>query len=703
VAFPRRLRNLLAIAVCATAVIWARVAQMQWLDGDSWAAEAQRLREHEDRPGAPRGSIVDRDGVLLAHDVPELRLAFVGWDWLESSRVRCDACGAVLRHRPLRSPPRRCSCRTPGHRLVPMPPADLAPLERALAVEPGTLARAAAERVAKVAAMARDYGRRLAKRGEESFFVDDKQRYYEEDLLNRPYVLKDIEVSEETARLLELDAEGRFHGFRLEASLERRYPQGDAAPQLIGYTQPLFDDEYVSYRAAYGSEITPRTRIGRRGLERAYDGLLRGHPGYRRLARDAEGALTIVLEQEDPEPGMEVRLTASLDAVRAAEAVLDRHATREGYGPGGRPSGAFVAMHADDGSIVAWGEAPRFHLETDLRWLSDRQLRGARFDATAGDWMPSHGLPDGMDLATWREQLVVPEAPVFSRVAQVPIEPGSTFKPFIALAMMRSGGLPWPTYECVGGPGKPACHHAHGWIDLVEALSVSCNCYFSRSLRDSPLWSRYRTGVAAAIDEMGFGRAPFVDLLDGPRNRGQWLPVDPRLGEAPLTMRPSDGRMVAIGQGRITTTPLHLARAMALFANGGRLVMPHVVGSVGGKPVHWPAQDLDVPEATLQTIRAGLRAVTRSGTARALDWDALGVTVYGKTGTAQVAPPWRPGTRERYLDGEPWHHWFVGFAEAPGQRTLVFACVLHSRMEPSGSVTAAPAAFDFLQWWYGRT
>ena len=95
-----------------------------------------------------------------------------------------------------------------------------------------------------------------------------------------------------------------------------------------------------------------------------------------------------------------------------------------------------------------------------------------------------------------------------------------------------------------------------------------------------------------------------------------------------------------------------------------------------------------------------MRGVVTSGTARRAGFDRVAATVYGKTGTAQVGAEWRP-MGQRVSDG-PWHHWFVGFSEAPGRRPLAFACVLHGRMEAASGTTAAKAVADILEYWYSQ-
>jgi penicillin-binding protein 2 len=144
-----------------------------------------------------------------------------------------------------------------------------------------------------------------------------------------------------------------------------------------------------------------------------------------------------------------------------------------------------------------------------------------------------------------------------------------------------------------------------------------------------------------------------------------------------------------------------MVRAVAALANGGRLVTPRVARSAGGVPLSAPSTVVGLDPRDVDLVRAGMRAVVTGseGTARGAAWRTVPAEVYGKTGTAQVGSWWTP--RDRPEKG-PWHHWFVGFAEAPGFKPLAFACVLHSRTEGGASATSAKAVCDFLAWWFTR-
>jgi cell division protein FtsI/penicillin-binding protein 2 len=521
---------------------------------------------------------------------------------------------------------------------------------------------------------------------------------------------------------------------------------------------------------------------------------------------------------------------------RAAEIVLARYGHAEGYFPGALPSGGFVAMDANTGEVVAWGEMPRFDLGADLADLFDEAAAGATRDEVSGTWRPGGDLPTSETLEAFHARLSKPAALHLSRVAQIAVEPGSTLKTLIGLGMLESGlGLPYDVFVCGGRRITPGCH-VHGAVGFEEALATSCNRYFALSLRDHVgHWPTYRHTIGALLHELGLGRTTEVDIaredpgtwlrdwvdfdprievrravaavgealgdrgvtirhefrpgiptrvagrsasrlyealvdvltplataaapgrvlirVGGARAEERWVdlhaeirfqrdggwdaehrvdtarlefalrqvgagpevqvfedgsasvaftlgyhdPIGREAGDPPLIL-PDDGRNVAIGQGPVQVTPLQMVRAMAVLANGGRLVTPRVALSADGVELRTPPPvDLGLHPSSLARVREGMRRVVGHGTAASAGWGAVRATVYGKTGTAQTGRWWRPGQQ---AEEGPWHHWFVGFAEAPHDRTLAFACVLHSRTEQAAGRTAVHAAKDFLRWWY---
>jgi cell division protein FtsI/penicillin-binding protein 2 len=233
------------------------------------------------------------------------------------------------------------------------------------------------------------------------------------------------------------------------------------------------------------------------------------------------------------------------------------------------------------------------------------------------------------------------------------------------------------------------------WVDLRVDVLVTPGPDGADPRRPAPV----PPSLVARVASIGGDLTPYAP---GPGVRALTFtvtyhrPIGRAPGEPPVVLH-DDGRNVAIGQGPVLVTPLQMARAMAALANGGRLVTPHVATHAGGTPLVPHTTDLGIDPAVLEPVRAGMRRVVigPEGTARRATWSTVPAAVYGKTGTAQTGGWWRPDPTR-----EAWHHWFVGWAEAPGMPTIAFACVLHARGESGASATAVHATRDFLAWWF---
>jgi cell division protein FtsI/penicillin-binding protein 2 len=226
-----------------------------------------------------------------------------------------------------------------------------------------------------------------------------------------------------------------------------------------------------------------------------------------------------------------------------------------------------------------------------------------------------------------------------------------------------------------------------GWFALPGATASRAQA-LPPVLRGREAWQAGSTGRI----ERG-GTVWFVATFDRKLGRSS--------AEGHPVIRPDDGRNVGIGQGPVLTTPLQMARVMAAFANGGKLVEPHLVHDLGTGGRFRDAPKMALNPTHLARIRQGMYGVanTPEGTADSIPhWHRVPAVVYSKTGTAQLGGTWRPfGFAE---DDGPWHHWFIGWAEAPGKRTVAFACVLHARYERAAGYTAAPATQEILEKWF---
>ena len=543
--FRRRLLLLYFVFCLAMGVIWIRATQLQMLDGDAWASAARKMRQRTERLEARRGHILGADGVVLAEDKPVFQLAVVAWNWQRRGRARCRDCGSIYYERGKKGYlPARCSCdrylkrgaagdalsTDPYPRsdvddqagnLESLPDGDVRHLEAQLGLAPGELARRAAKRIDEIAVMVENTRKAWDKAGDHSTFRETRLEMIEQDLLMRPHIIVP-RVAEEVARLVLTSEDGQYRGFEIQVALRRFYPQGDFAPLLLGWTSQLRDAaEYKRLQDEHGEElITLSTRVGRRGLERAYNWQLHGNPGRRVMELGDQGTFSEVIEDRPPRSGRALQLSIDVGVSRQAEQILEaRGRMNDGYLPGGKPSGGFVAMDVETGEILLWAETPRFDLNEDLDQLFDPDQPLPEPDLVNRLWNPRGPLEAPMDLETYRNEVVMPVPLTFSRIGQVAVEPGSSIKPLMALAMLSSGRPPMASYYCGGGT-TPKCHHC-GAVDLVGAICRSCNPYFAFSLRLTEAWPTYQKYVGGFLDTLGLGRTPGSEIPEW--SRGQWL------------------------------------------------------------------------------------------------------------------------------------------------------------------------------------
>jgi penicillin-binding protein 2 len=735
-------------------LVWARVAQLQILQGDEWARAALRAREQTVDLDARRGPIVDRTGRLLVEDAPVLQLALVLSDWNERIRVRCDACGAI-HFRPTSSAgasanrrPLRCRCKAPEDRLIPLGEGDLTPLEDLLGMPHGAFAARATDRQAEVDRLVETERSRLIVTGYDDFFIEDRLDHYRERKEELPVPLVS-ELREDAARFVALDETGVTRGLVLRPSHRRVARDAGQLGRVLGVaTKPESPQEVREARLQFpDDDIDWDTLLGRSGLEKFYDTYLRGQPGRERRARDEQGAFAMVMETDPPRSGGRVWLATTLADCELAQKCLESLPDLAlGFAPRTRASGALVLLDATNGEILALAELPVWNPD-DAREDPSFGGRVVGFpDRALGDWVPARRtptampdpervrvaarltglkrlampwrargrvleplteLPEGFDRDAWRKSLSQPTGAMLSRVSHVAVEPGSTLKVFMGLAMLESG-LPLPVgdvFACTGAHGSPGCH-AHGPVDFENAICQSCNQYFAFSLRDFGQWRTYRYSVAGFLDRLGFGHRTGSDLVG--EARGRWLRAEEwKDGETPV-IQPDDGRNVAIGQGEILVTPLQMARAVAAIANGGRLVTPHLASRIedpvlGDVTPEFPVVDLGMSPTSLARVREGMRRTIYDpyGTAyKSFPWGTVPGRVYAKTGTAEVGRGWKPF--EPDTKTLVTHQWFVGFIERDGHPPLAFAVVYHARTEKAAGLTAARTGGAFLSEWCQR-
>lgn len=464
----------------------------------------------------------------------------------------------------------------------------------------------------------------------------------------------------------------RFPGVEVVPYLNRRYPFGDLFAHVIGYVGRI---DAADLERVDASRYSGATHIGKAGIERFYESRLHGQVGVEHIEVNAEGRVLRVVGREQAHAGQDLYLT--IDA-ELQQAVVDAF---EGQ------HGAAVVLDPRNGEVLALASLPSYD---------------------------PNPFVSGIGRQAYAELLDSPSRPLFNRVLQGGYEPGSTLKPFVALAGLELGlRTPRDTTFSSGAfklPGHEREYRdwrrgGHGYVDLKEAMAQSVNTYFFQLAVDLGI-ERFSQYMA----RFGFGEPTGIDLLgeaSGVLPSPQW-----KRAMRNEVWFPGETVIAGIGQGFWVATPLQLAQATAMLANGGVRRMPHLLrASQSGfdaprvmVPVASPGAPVVSDPAHLDAVAESMVAVLHSptGTARnQVSQFELDYQVAGKTGTAQRI------TRrsEAALDvselpfNQRHNALFVGFAPAHAPRVAVMVVVEHGG---SGSSVAAPVALRIMDAWLRR-
>jgi penicillin-binding protein 2 len=462
--------------------------------------------------------------------------------------------------------------------------------------------------------------------------------------------------------------EDELRGVDVIATPVRHYAYGDLGAHAVGYLNEVSAEDLERLE---GQDYRAGDRIGRSGIERSLESVLRGQSGHRRLVVNARGRrderldelVDVRAEVREPIPGRDVVLTLDMNLMRIVQRAFRGH-----------PSGAAVVVDVRTGRIRAMYSKPAY----DLNEVTGR-LSTARYQEMTND----------------------PFRPLIDKTIYESYFPGSTFKPFTALAALNDGVIDAAQrFECIGyhkiGSQRMRCTAAHGEVDLRMALIQSCNVYFwrvaelvglerlTRYARDFGLGER--TGIGINSEARGFlATREWYEEHFGRFRVGYTLNT-------------------AIGQGNTRLTLLQLTLAYAAMANGGTLYAPQLIERIEA-PDGTIIEDMEprarrrisVTTEQLDWMRPVLEGVVNheSGTAFGARIEG-GVSIAGKTGTAEVTTRGsRPGTTARnawYFNRS--HGWFAGFAPADDPEVAISIIVEHGG---AGGRTAAPIAIQILE------
>jgi penicillin-binding protein 2 len=435
----------------------------------------------------------------------------------------------------------------------------------------------------------------------------------------------------------------------------RTYPNGKVAGQIIGYTGKTgrnLDGIIDNHETLW-----PETE-GREGLEQTFNQMLTGKHGEYKLTFDKDGRKTSEKLISPPLPGYNVITTLDLSLQQLAEKALEAKAKR----------GAIVIVDPNDGDILALASWPTYDPNLFVPAISAEQFKHLQDD---------------------------PDIPLLPRAFRSAYPPGSTFKIAVGIAALESGAVrPEDQYECVPAIqiGNLTFHNwkkgDRGALNFVQALTESCDTWFYQV--------GIKTGAEPIIDwalKLGFGEKCGIPLRGEMEGR---VPNDEY-------MKATHGRKLlngdianlSIGQGDTQVTPLQMAQAMAIVANGGTVFQTRLVRQVqtidnevvSAYQVR-AKRTLEVSSGTLDQLRAGMIDVVNGAGGTAHQASLENVEVAGKTGTAQ----WGPKNKERTAA------WFGGFVPAD-QPQYAFAALYEGDVgsKVHGGSAAAPMIADIFK------
>jgi penicillin-binding protein 2 len=446
----------------------------------------------------------------------------------------------------------------------------------------------------------------------------------------------------------------RFPGVEIKSRLFRHYPLGKLGSHMVGYIGRINDRDLKDLEKEGDlSNYKGSDHIGKSGLEQFYESNLHGTTGFQQIEIDADGRAVRVLSSNPPIPGDNLILSADSKLQEIAETAF------------GNFRGSLVAINPKTGEVLSFVSQPTF----------DPNL-----------------FVDGIDVENWRALNESLDKPLINRPLRGIYPPGSTFKPFVALAGLENEkrlppfSIIVPGYYTLGNS-----YHRYRVVDIQRAITISCDTFFYGLAMELGI-----ERLTSFVRHFGFGKKTGIDiqgeiggLLPTPewkqrRFKQPWYP-----GETVIT---------GIGQGYTLATPLQLAYATAILANNGVAMKPHLVTQIqkvatGERQKIAPiVQDrIELKLENLELVKRGMVDVTLPGGTAASVGANAPYAIAAKTGTAQVIgikqnEKYNASTiNERHRD----HALFIAYA--PAEDPTIALAVIVENGEHGGS-TAGPIA-----------
>ena len=458
----------------------------------------------------------------------------------------------------------------------------------------------------------------------------------------------------------------RFPGVEINSRLFRHYPQGEIFSHVVGHIGRVNQREVEQLEAdGLAANYRGTDYIGKLGLEQKYESHLHGTTGVEEVEVDSGGRPVRTLSRTPPVPGNNLMLN------------LDARLQEVAYNAFGDFRGALVAIEPSTGGVLAFVSKPGF----------DPNL-----------------FVDGIDVLNWNELNNSLDKPLVNRALFGTYPPGSTFKPFMALAALTLGkrtpqqAISDPGYFNFGGHQfRDDKVGGHGMVDMYKSIVVSCDTYYYVLANDLGI-----DAIARFMGQLGFGSRTGIDI-EG-ESAGVLPSQEWKMRRFNQKWFAGETISVGIGQGYNAYTPLQLATAIATIANDGVMFRPHIVNYVEDIRTQErsavepnPLRTLDVRKQHLEVIQQALIGVNKEGTS-ARSFIGAGYVSAGKTGTAQVI-----GIKqgEKYVESKVQerhrdHALFIAYAPADDPKIALAVVVENAGF---GARHAAPIARKVLDYY----
>lgn len=463
----------------------------------------------------------------------------------------------------------------------------------------------------------------------------------------------------------------RFPGVEIQARLFRQYPLGETASHVIGYIGRISQSDSKKLEESEDDveNYNGTDYIGKEGLEKSYERVLHGATGLQEVEVSAGGRAVRTLSQAPASAGSNLILSIDIELQKIVEEAF------------GEKRGALVAIDPETGDVLAFVSKPTY----------DPNL-----------------FVEGIDQANWDSLNTSIDKPLINRALTSSYPPGSTYKPFMALAALELGkrstafSIADPGYFILGGHTfRDDKEGGHGTVDMYKSIVVSCDTYYYTLANE--------LGVDAIHDFMkpfGFGEKTGIDLE---HERAGILPSTAwkqAYYKKPAQKKWYAGETISIGigQGYNNFTPLQLAHAVAVLANNGVVMKPHLVKMIEDpktrqRTLTVPKESYRIPlnQTHVDFVKQAMAGVTKEGTSRRIFANA-GYESAGKTGTAQVI-----GIKkgEKYNASKIAAHFrdhalYTAFAPVDKPKIAIAMIVENGGFGASGAAPIAKLALDYF-------